>query len=64
MNAISKLDATAVAPYKDPKSKSATSIKDVKTGLATYLTEEEALKQNPPAIFGDFYKNLVAPRPV
>jgi len=63
VNAISKLDATAVAPYKDPKSKSATSIKDVKTGLATYLTEEEALKQNPPAIFGDFYKNLVAPTP-
>ena len=60
---ISQVDATAVVPYKDPASKSATSIKDVKTGLATYLTEEEALKQNPPAIFGDFYKQLVAPRP-
>ena len=63
VNAISKLDATAVVPYKDPASKSATSIKDVKTGLATYLTEQEALKQNPPAIFGDFYKQLVAPTP-
>ena len=62
VNAISKLDATAVAPYKDPKSTSA-SIKAEKTGIATYLTEEEALKQNPPEIFGDFYKQLVAPTP-
>ena len=62
VNAISKLDATAVAPYKDPKSTSA-SIKAEKTGIATYLTEEEALKQNPVGTFGDFYKNLIAPTP-
>jgi len=62
INAISKVDPTAIVPYKDPKSTSA-SIKAEKTGIATYLTEDEALKQNPVATFGDFYKNLVAPTP-
>jgi hypothetical protein len=62
INAISQVDPTAIVPYKDPKSTSA-SIKAEKTGIATYLTEEEALKQNPVGTFGDFYKNLVAPTP-
>jgi hypothetical protein len=62
INAISQVDPSAIVPYKDPKSTSA-SIKAEKTGIATYLTEDEALKQNPVGTFGDFYKNLVAPTP-